>query len=74
MARIFASVENEKGKREGVGGAEYLDIDIRVGNDRILALTVRRTDELPEGAGWGVYDENDRLIADTPDRQKHKGK
>jgi len=60
--KLYATVENEKGKREGIGGNEYLDIDIRVGNKILAQLTVRDCgNDLPFDA-VGLYDEKDRLM------------
>lgn len=28
--KLYATIENEKGKRDGIGGNEYLYIDVRV--------------------------------------------
>lgn len=68
--KIYAAIENDRGRRVGTGSNEHLDLDVFVGNTRLASFTVRRTDELPEGAGWGIYDENDNLIADMPDKPK----
>ena len=66
--KLYATVENEKGKREGIGGNEYLDIDIRVGNKALGAFTVRNSEY-----GYGVFDANDNLlIALTPSHIKGK--
>ena len=59
--KLYATIENEKGKREGIGGNEYLDIDIRVGNQILRSLTVRRMEDAIS-EGWGLFDENDTLI------------
>ena len=59
--KLYATVENEKGKREGIGGNEYLDIDIRVGNQILRSLTVRRMEDAIS-EGWGLFDENDNLL------------
>lgn len=59
MARIFASIESEKGKVVGTSGDEYLDIDILVGNRRLAALTVRKNEE----GNFAVFNENDDDIS-----------
>ena len=62
--KLFASIENEKGKLRSMGGNEYLDIDIAIGNNALCSLTLRHTDELPEveGSGWCIYDQNDQPL------------
>ena len=73
--KLYATVENEKGKREGIGGNECLDIDIRVGNVKLAALTVRYTDELDEDedttSGWALYDEDDNIICWIGDKKEN---
>lgn len=66
--KLYATIENEKGKREGIGGNEYLDIDIRVGNELLAALTVRELGH--EGNGYGVYDADDTLLFRSDGRDK----
>lgn len=71
--KLYATIENEKGKREGVGGNEYLEIDIRVGNYPLTTLTVRYSEDLEgEGSGWGLYDLNDNLHFWILDEGKRK--
>ena len=62
--KLYCSIENEKGKREGIGGNEYLDIDIRVGNTSLASLTLRHSDEIPDGhgSGWALFDNGDEPI------------
>lgn len=72
MAKLYASVESEKGKIVGTGGNEYLDIDVKVGNARLAAFTVRRG-EIPEtdGAeGWVLYDADDEPVCWIEDEKK----
>lgn len=60
--KLYATIENEKGKREGIGGNEYLEIDIRVGNSPLCSLTLR-WGESDEGVeGWTLYDDDDQPI------------
>lgn len=51
--KLYARIENEAGKVDGMGGNEYLDIDITAGNKVIARLTVR---------DGHVYNENDNDI------------
>lgn len=55
--KLYARLENEKGKIDGLGGNEYLDIDITVGNEVLAKLTVRETIN-----GWGMFDEHDNAL------------
>lgn len=55
--KLYARLQNEKGKVDGMGGNEYLDIVITVGNEVIAKLTVRETMN-----GWGMFDENDNAL------------
>lgn len=62
--KLFCSIENEKGKLKSMGGNEWLDIDIAVGNHAMTSLTLRRSDQLEDGSGsgWGLFDSDDNLI------------
>lgn len=55
--KIYARITNEKGKTDGMGADEYLDIDITIGNTILAKLTVRRGD-IPEAnkEGWILFD------------------
>src|SRR3990167_8898280 len=64
--KLYATVENEKGKREGIGGNEYLDIDIRVGNQLLAALTVR----IGESERWEISSEVDGIEYIVPSYEK----
>ena len=62
--KLYATITNEKGKTEGVGGSEYLDIDIKVGNKFVGRFTLRYSDELPvdineDESGWALFDNTD---------------
>src|SRR3990167_321703 len=57
--KYFIRIENEAGKVDGMGGNEYLDIDITAGNKVIARLTVREN----EHGTAAVYDEHDRDIS-----------
>lgn len=62
--RIYTSIGNENGKEKGLGGNEYLDIDVRVGNSLLTSFTLRRGPS-PDTEGveaWVLYDENDEPI------------
>lgn len=67
MSKLYATIESDRGGRiAGKGGEEYLDIDIRVGNETLARLTVRRTDDtMPDGSAggaWALHDEDDNAI------------
>lgn len=53
--KLYARLENENGKIDGLGGNEYLDIDITVGNEIIEKLTVKRG----EDGKYHVYNSSD---------------
>ncbi len=55
--KIYARLTNEKGKVDGMGANEYMNLDITVGNEVLAKLTVRQTIN-----GWGIFDENDKAI------------
>lgn len=63
--KLFASIENERGKLVSKGGNEFLSIDLAVGNDSLISLMLRHSDDLPEeeGSGWVLYDGSDNPIA-----------
>lgn len=56
--KLYATITSDKGTQKGTGGNEYLDIDIKVGNDFLARLTVR---EDANGA-FKLYDEDDTEI------------
>lgn len=56
--KLYATIENEKGKQAKIGGNEYLDIDIRVGNDLLVALTLRKAGDMT--GDWVLYDDADQ--------------
>lgn len=56
--KLYARLSNEKGKVDGMGANEYLDIDITIGNEVLAALTIRETIN-----GWGLFDKNDKALA-----------
>lgn len=59
--KYYVRLRNEKGKEIGIGGNEYIDIDIMDGNKRIGAFTVRPNgDDQRESAA--VFDGNDNRI------------
>ena len=58
--KIYARIENESGKIDGMGGNEYLDIDITVGNQRMVSLTVRQDNF----GHFRIYNENDTDVTD----------
>ncbi len=60
--KLYARIENEKGKVDGMGGNEYLDIDITVGNNRLMSLTVRASN-VGGNDGYGLFDDQDEQIA-----------
>lgn len=69
MAKLYTSITNEAGKIHGLAGNEYLDIDIKVGNQLLTCFTLRRGEHpepMPESEGpaetWVLYDENDEPI------------
>ena len=70
--KLYAQIVNEKGKVEGLGGNEYLDIDIKVGNLRLATFTLRWSDEIHAPAstrkesGWCLYDESDNPLCWIP--------
>lgn len=73
--KLFAVIVNEKRKSRSIGGNEYLDIDLFVGNTSMAGFTLRRSDDLEgEGSGWGLYDHNEALLFWILDEQKKKGK
>lgn len=62
--KIYARLENERGKIEGMGGNEYLDIDVMIGNTRLAALTIRRAEipELEGAEGWVMFDADNQPL------------
>lgn len=56
--KLYARLENEKGKVDGMGGNEYLDIDITVRNEILARFTIREN----ETGGFSVYDRNDNEL------------
>lgn len=78
--KLYATIENEKGKRESMGGNEYLEIDLRVGNQHSYSLTLRYTDELEEyeptlkGSGWVLVNEEDESMWGVEDNKGKKQK
>lgn len=61
--KLYAAIENEKGKRDGIGGNERLNIDIRVGNVFLGGFSVKRdfspdTDKM----AWVIVNEYDEVI------------
>ena len=56
--KLYATIENERGKREGIGGNEWLDIDIRVGNQYLARFTVKEY----EDGKYHLFDENDVIV------------
>jgi hypothetical protein len=46
--KLYATIENEKGKQEGVGSDNRLDFDIRIGNKKFAEGQLERRDK-------GVY-------------------
>lgn len=56
--KLYARLENEKGKIDGLGGNEYLDIGITVGNIVLVNLTIRQN----ENGEYRLYDGNDNDI------------
>lgn len=72
--KLYATIENEKGKKDGIGGNERLDIDIRVGNTFLGGFSVKRelspdTDKM----SWVIVDEYDEIIKWLEDDDKTKG-
>lgn len=61
MAKLFTRIENEKGKVASLSGNEYLDIDIFIGNKRLVALTLKPVSD----TNWGLYNEEDKLIKEA---------
>jgi hypothetical protein len=57
--KLYAKITNNAGKSVGKGGSEYLDIDIMVGNNRIVAFTVRENEQ----GNIAVFDEYDNEVA-----------
>ena len=75
MAKLYAAITNESGKIKGMGGNEYLDIDISVSNTMLCGFTLRHTDELPDGeSGWALYDSGDEAIYWIADKEHAKDK
>lgn len=62
--KLYARIENEKGKVDGMGGNEYLDIDITAGNEVIGKLTVKKNSE----GEFRIYNENDDDISKATDK------
>ena len=67
--KLYATIENEKGKSEGVGGNEYLDIDIKVKNKYLARFTVREK----ENGDIGLFDEWDNEVAVREQAKKQTG-
>jgi hypothetical protein len=58
--KLYTTIENEKGKTRKLGGNEYLDIDIMVGNKYVGRFTLRQTsDRVPDGKSWALFDDTD---------------
>ena len=74
--KLYATIQNSKGKREGLGDNEYLDIDIRVGNESLQRLTVRHEDFFEVGSSevgaFVLYDERDNPISYVEDIKQAK--
>lgn len=45
--KLYARIENEKGKVDGMGGNEYLNIDITVGSLIVAKIQISEKDGLP---------------------------
>ena len=58
MAKLYATIVSERGKEVGMSGNDYLDIDIKVGNHILAALTVRQN----ENGDYALFDEDDTEI------------
>ena len=82
--KLYAKLSNEKGKIEGLGANEYLDIDINVGYQQIASFTLRRCSTMVEDgmididrgevSGWVLYDNNDAPLYWIEDKgKKQKG-
>lgn len=52
--KLYARITNEKGKVDGLGGNETLEIDISAYNQIIARLTVKENEE----GVYTVYNEN----------------
>lgn len=74
--KLYAEVTNENGKTAGTGGNEWLDVDIKVGNQFIARFTLRWSDDLPEteGSGWILYDNNNEPIYWIEKGEKYSAK
>lgn len=44
--KLYATIENTRGKKEGVGDDEDLDIEVRAGNKLIIRLLVSRDENI----------------------------
>ena len=67
LMKLYARLENEKGKVDGMGANEYLDIYIMVGNQKIAAFTVRKVDDAytpphDKRQVWGIFNADDECI------------
>lgn len=62
MAKLYASIENDKGKKEGKGGDKWLEIDLTHGNNPVGRIILddhggndwRLTYQRPGGQSWTV--------------------
>lgn len=58
--KLYAKIKNEKGRQEGMGGNERLDIDIMVGNYQLAALEVKKVNSLGR-IGYALIQEQTEL-------------
>lgn len=59
--KLYATITNEKGKKEGIGSNEYLDIDIRAGNKLIAMFTLKED----ENGDITLFDEDDEPVTQS---------
>lgn len=65
--KLFIKMTNEKGKIVSIGGDEYIDLDISVGNTLLESLTLRPIGDSRNG--WGLYNSEDNPIAEVLDKK-----
>lgn len=58
--KLYARLENEKGKIDGMGGNERLTITITISNKRVATMIMKENDE----GGFGLYNNDGELLKD----------